>query len=98
MSGPGGMDIRLPIGVLFTVLGVLIGGYGLSHGAPATAVEIPLNLDLYWGAVMLVFGVVLLWAARHSRRGSGPRPAESTPEGRETERREHKLVLEDSDA
>ena len=35
MSGADGLDIRLPIGGLFTVLGLILAGYGLATAADA---------------------------------------------------------------
>jgi hypothetical protein len=92
-----GIDVRLPIGGLFTALGLLVGGYGLATAGDAAHYTRSLgtNLNLWWGAVMLVFGIVLLTVARaHARRPSGVHLAETTPGGRETERREHVLGLE----
>ena len=57
-------DVRLPIGLLFLAIGVLVGGYGLI-GDPAVfdAHSAGVNIDLIWGAVML--GLVAL--ARRKR-------------------------------
>lgn len=54
-------DVRLPIGLLFLGIGVLVGGYGLI-GDPAVldAHSAGLNIDLVWGAVMGVFGLIML--------------------------------------
>jgi hypothetical protein len=57
------MDLRYPIGLMFTVLGLLLAGYGLLRPelrAPLAAV----NINLYGGLGMLVFGGVMLWLAR----------------------------------
>jgi hypothetical protein len=95
MSGAMGLDIRLPIGGLFTVLGLLLTGYGIATaGDAAAAPALPLNVNLWWGAVMLSFGLLLLVTAAHARRKASARPAEETPEGQETEAREHRLGLE----
>jgi hypothetical protein len=96
MSGATGLDIRLPIGGLFTVLGLLIGGYGLATtGDPGRyAASLGVNINLWWGLVMLVFGVLLLLAASHARRRAAARPAGETPEGTATEERERRLGLE----
>ena len=61
-------DIRLPIGLLFLALGVLVGGYGAL--APSHALSLGLNVDLAWGGVLLVFGLVMTAAALR-RRGVG---------------------------
>jgi membrane protein implicated in regulation of membrane protease activity len=96
MSGATGLDIRLPIGGLFTVLGLLVGGYGLATGAdPAHyAVSLGVNINLWWGLVMLAFGLLLLMVASRARRRASARPAVETPEGSATEDREHRVGLE----
>ena len=84
------LDIRLPIGALFAVLGVMIGGYGLATAGDAEryARSQSINVNLWWGLVMIVFGVALLVAARRAtRHPAEARPATETPEGRATERR-----------
>ena len=97
MSGAAGLDIRLPIGGLFTVLGLLVGGYGLATGADAAHYKASLgvNINLWWGLVMLVFGVVMLAVASRARGRPSARPADVTAEGRATEGREHRLGFEE---
>ena len=70
MSGSGGLDVRLPIGGLFTALGLLLTGYGLATaGDPSHyARSLSVNINLWWGLVMLIFGLALLAAVRLSRR------------------------------
>ena len=61
------LDVRLPIGVFFSLLGVLLTGYGWATlGAAGTApTGVPINV--VWGAALLVFGVALLGLARRAR-------------------------------
>jgi hypothetical protein len=96
MSGVSGLDIRLPIGGLFTLLGLLVGGYGLATAANATGYErsLGVNINLWWGLVMLVFGALLLTFASRARRETGAHAADESAEGRATEEREHRLGLE----
>ena len=96
MSGATGLDVRLPIGGLFTVLGLLLVGYGVATGADAElyARSLSVNVNLWWGLVMLVFGLLLLWGASRTRRAASVHPAAMTPEGRATEAREHERGLE----
>ena len=71
MSGDiAGLDIRLPIGGLFGILGLILVGYGLATNGDAAqyARSGGLNINLWWGLVMLVFGLVLLAVARPKRR------------------------------
>ena len=61
------LDVRLPIGVFFALLGVLLIVYGAATlGEPATA-PTGVPIDLVWGAVLLVFGAGLLALARRAR-------------------------------
>jgi len=57
------MDLRYPIGLMFSALGVLLVAYGLLRPdlrAPLAAV----NVNLFSGLGMLLFGGVMLWLAR----------------------------------
>lgn len=55
-----GLDLRLPIGTLFIVIGLLLVGYGFLN----TGVDV----DRWWGLVMLLFGIVMAWLARRARK------------------------------
>ncbi len=83
MSAPASFDIRLPIGGLFTVLGLILGGYGLATlGDTARyAVSLGVNINLWWGLVMLVFGALLLAGASRTRRAASAQST-SPPGGR----------------
>ena len=59
-----GLDIRLPIGALFTILGVLLAGYGLVSNAAIYQRSMGINVNLVWGTVLLVFGLVMLLLGR----------------------------------
>jgi hypothetical protein len=95
MSGATGLDIRVPIGGLFSGLGLLLTGYGLATAGQHEryAVSAGVNVNLWWGLAMLAFGVALLVVATRSRRAS-VRPADESAEGRATEARERARGLE----
>ena len=61
-----GFDIRLPIGMMFSVFGVLVGGYGAAtRGDEMYALHsLGLSVNLWWGLVMLLFGAFMLLLAR----------------------------------
>jgi len=66
MSAAGSLDLRLPIGGLFVMLGLLLMGYGLVT-ASDTAQYVRsggLNINLWWGLVMFVTGALFLFLAR----------------------------------
>jgi len=57
-----GLDLRLPIGLYFTILGVMLGGYGIFTNANAAMYQrsLNMNINLIWGVVLLVFGLGML--------------------------------------
>jgi len=63
-----GLDIRLPIGLMFTILGLLLTGYGLVGDKEIYARALGININLWWGIVMLVFGLVMLFLGRRSMK------------------------------
>ena len=76
MSSAEGLDIRAPIGGLFTLLGVMLAGYGLfaSGSGGASDLSSGTNVNLWWGLVMVVFGVIMLVLSRRSMsRPDAPR-------------------------
>jgi hypothetical protein len=62
-----GLDIRMPIGLLFTILGVLLVGYGLFSDASIYAKSLGINMNLRWGLVLLAFGGVMLFFGTRRR-------------------------------
>jgi hypothetical protein len=96
MTSMMSFDIRLPIGGLFTVLGLIVGGYGLATASNPAHYESSqgVNINLWWGLVMLLFGVLLLAAVGRSRRATSARPALESAAGAATEEREKRLGLE----
>ncbi len=70
MSGEISLDLRLPIGGLFAVLGVMLAGFGLVTGSD-TAMYVKsggMNINLVWGCVMIVTGLIFLGLARRGAR------------------------------
>lgn len=59
-----GLDIRWPIGLMFTLIGVLLTIYGAATGGnPIYQRSLGENINLVWGIVLLIFGVLMLWGA-----------------------------------
>ena len=60
-----GLDIRLPIGFLFSLFGVLLITYGTFSDRSIYDRSLNININLEWGIVMLVFGAIMLALGRH---------------------------------
>jgi hypothetical protein len=56
------LDIRLPIGGMFGLFGVLLTLYGLfTHGDEMyDKHSLGMNINLAWGLVLLAFGILML--------------------------------------
>ena len=65
-----GFDIRKPIGMLFTLFGVLLIGYGAATQGSAMYAEhsLGVNMNVWWGIVLLAFGVAMLALTRLRRK------------------------------
>ena len=62
-----GLDLRWPIGLMFSLVGALLFGNGLLTGPSAKALGI--NVNLWWGLVLLAFGLLMAgWAWRAGKK------------------------------
>ena len=61
------LDLRLPSGLFFTLLGVILLAMGILNPADHGALT-DLNVNLYCGIGMLVFGLFLLILAKRASR------------------------------
>ncbi len=61
------LDIRIPIGLLFAIIGAILVTYGLFSN-PAMYQAIGINVNLWWGAVMLLFGIVMFVVGRRKAK------------------------------
>jgi hypothetical protein len=65
------LDVRLPIGLMFSVFGVLLAGFGLvSDPEIYEAHSLGINVNLGWGVVLLLFGATMLGFALRARRSA----------------------------
>ena len=55
-----GLDVKLPIGLLFTVFGVLLVIYGFTSDPSIYSKSLGVNINLRWGVLMLAFGLTML--------------------------------------
>ena len=57
-----GLDIRIPIGSMFAIIGALLAGYGAFTNGNAEMYKrsLSLNINLWWGLFLLAFGAIML--------------------------------------
>ena len=65
-----GLDIRLPIGLMFSLVGLLLAGYGFitAKSEIYAAHSLGININLIWGVVLIVFGGLMLASALRGRK------------------------------
>ena len=67
------LDLRLPIGLMFSIIGVLLTVFGLISDHAIYARSLGINVNLWWGLVLLAFGLLMLglMARARGRRVTG---------------------------
>ena len=68
-----GLDIRIPLGLIFLITGGMMTVYGLftRHSAIYER-SMGVNVNLIWGVVMLVFGLSMFVAGRRQKWQDDP--------------------------
>ena len=54
------LDVRVPVGLMFAIMGALLAGYGLLGDQSIYARSLGVNINLVWGLVMLATAACLL--------------------------------------
>ena len=68
-----GLDIRIPLGMIFLLIGGLLTIFGaLTRGSAIYDRSLGLDINLVWGVVLVVFGLVMLWVGRRQRWQDDP--------------------------
>lgn len=64
------VDIRIPIGLMFSILGILITIFGLFTKADTAMYQrsLGINVNIIMGIVMLVFGLIMLFLSQKKKK------------------------------
>jgi len=62
-----GIDIRLPIGFVFALVGILLTAFGAASNPAIYQRSLGVNVNLYWGLVLLAFGLVMVLLGRRRK-------------------------------
>ena len=82
------LDLRVPMGLMFTLVGLILSVYGeATRGSAIYARSLGYNANLDWGVVLLAFGLVMFLLGRRGQRRMLREPQKAIPEG--TVRRGH---------
>ena len=61
-------DVRLPIGLMFSIFGVMLVIFGLASDEAIYQRSLGINVNLWWGLVLIVFACAMLGSAWLSAR------------------------------
>jgi len=70
-----GLDVRLPVGLMFALMGALLAGYGLFGDHAIYSRSLGINVNAIWGSVLFAAGLIFLALAARGTP-AGPRPGE----------------------
>ncbi len=65
------LDLRLPIGLMFSLFGAILVVYGLVSNPAIYQRSLGINVNLWWGVVLLAFGLVMLLLSLRGHRRTG---------------------------
>jgi hypothetical protein len=73
METPMSLDIRIPIGLMFGLIGAIMTVFGLLSDPKIYDRSLNINVNLYWGCALLLFSAFMLTMAyRAHKRGKQP--------------------------
>ena len=64
------VDIRIPIGLMFTIVGIIISVFGFftKSNAEMYHKSLGINVNLVMGVLMLIFGLIMLYFAGRKKK------------------------------
>ena len=77
------LDLRVPLGLMFTLVGMILTLFGLKTNGNAVlyAPSLGINANLWWGMVLLTFGLTMLLLGRRGQKDLEQQPPEPQDEG-----------------
>jgi len=83
------LDLRIPMGLMFSIIGVILTGFGAATYNNTALYErcLGINANLWWGMVLLVFGQIMFHLGRRGQKRLAAMPPDAV--GDATPRRGH---------
>ena len=77
------LDLRIPMGLMFTLVGMILSAFGLAtrDRADLYVRSLGINANLWWGLVLLVFGLGMLLLGRRGQKRLKDAPPAPQEEG-----------------
>jgi len=77
------LDLRIPMGLMFTMTGAILTAFGLAtrDNTGLYARSLGIDANLWWGIVLLVFGITMLVLGRRNQMRMMKEPPKPVEEG-----------------
>jgi hypothetical protein len=82
------LDIRIPVGLLFVVVGALLTAFGVMSDKALYSRSLDINVNLWWGATRLLFGAIMFALGRRSHRAAADTGASTSVAARKASERQ----------
>jgi hypothetical protein len=85
------LDLRIPMGLMFTMTGAILTAFGLAtrDNTALYAKSLGIDANLWWGIVLLVFGIMMLILGRRGQARAANEPPSEEPADEAPVRRGH---------
>ncbi len=74
------VDIRFPMGLMFSITGLILLVYSFFSNPEMYEKSLGINVNLWWGLALLVFGGVMLFLSYRTMRSNKQDTAPAPPE------------------
>lgn len=77
------LDLRIPMGLMFTLTGLILSVFGAVTNSDADlyAKSLGINANLWWGLVLLAFGVAMYTLGQRSQKRLAKEPPPALEDG-----------------
>ena len=64
------LDLRIPMGLMFSFIGVILAAYGAATNSMPAIYDksLGINMNLWWGIVLLIFGQIMFHMGRRTQK------------------------------
>ncbi len=79
------LDLRVPLGLMFSLVGLILTLFGLKTNGDAVlyAPSLGINANLWWGIVLLAFGLTMFLLGRRGQKRLAQLPPEPAEDGQQ---------------
>ena len=78
------LDLRIPMGLMFTFVGIILAAFGAATNSDLElySKSLGINANLWWGIVLLIFGLIMFQMGRRGQKRLTALPPEPVDESR----------------